>query len=98
MGRLDFTRPARELHNRVRGMNPWPGCTCTAGGKTLKVHETRLATGHGAPGELLSLSPITVACGEDALQLITVQPEGKPRMSAPDWLRGARLQPGDHLG
>lgn len=98
MGRLDFTRPARELHNRVRGMNPWPGCTCTAGDKTLKVHETRLATGHGAPGELLSLSPVTVACGEDALQLITVQPEGKPRMSAPDWLRGARLQPGDHLG
>ena len=38
------------------------------------------------------------ACGEDALQLITVQPEGKPRMSAHDWLRGARLQPGDHLG
>ena len=97
MGRLDLTRPARELHNQVRGMNPWPGAFCTAGGKTLKIHETRVAAGSGAPGTLLCADPVTVACGEGALQLMTVQPEGKPRMAAADWLRGARLQKGEML-
>ena len=92
MGRLDLTRPARELHNQVRGMNPWPGAFCTAGGKTLKIHETRVAAGSGAPGTLLCADPVTVACGEGALQLVTVQPEGKPRMAAEAWLRGARLE------
>lgn len=97
MGRLNLTRPARELHNQVRGMNPWPGAFCTAGGKTLKIHETRVAAGSGAPGTLLCADPVTVACGEGALQLVTVQPEGKPRMAAEAWLRGARLPQGARL-
>ena len=97
MGRLDLTRPAQELHNQVRGMNPWPGAFCTAGGKTLKIHETRVAAGSGAPGTLLCADPVTVACGEGALQLVTVQPEGKPRMAAEAWLRGARLPQGARL-
>ena len=97
MGRLDLTRPAQELHNQVRGMNPWPGAFCTAGGKTLKIHETRVAAGSGAPGTLLCADPVTVACGEGALQLVTVQPEGKPRMTAEAWLRGARLPQGARL-
>lgn len=97
MGRLDFTQPAGVLHNHIRGMNPWPGCFCTAGGKMLKIHESRVAEGRGKAGELLSSDPVTVACGEGALQLITVQPEGKPRMAAADWLRGARLQKGECL-
>ena len=97
MGRLDLTRPARELHNQVRGMNPWPGAFCTAGGKTLKIHETRVAAGSGTPGTLLCADPVTVACGEGALQLVTVQPEGKPRMAAEAWLRGARLPQGARL-
>lgn len=97
MGRLALTRPAQELHNQVRGMNPWPGAFCTAGGKTLKIHETRVAAGSGAPGTLLCADPVTVACGEGALQLMTVQPEGKPRMAAEAWLRGARLPQGARL-
>ena len=97
MGRLDLTRPAQELHNQVRGMNPWPGAFCTAGGKTLKIHETRVAAGSGAPGTLLCADPVTVACGEGALQLVTVQPEGKARMAAEAWLRGARLPQGARL-
>ena len=97
MGRLDLTRPARELHNQVRGMNPWPGAFCTVGGKTLKIHETRVAAGSGAPGTLLCADPVTVACGEGGLQLVTVQPEGKPRMAAEAWLRGARLPQGARL-
>lgn len=97
MGVLDFGKPAAVLHNQVRGMNPWPGCTCHAGGKTLKVHKTRKTAGKGIPGEILSLDPLTVACGEGALTLLTVQPEGKPRMEAAAWVRGARLRKGDRL-
>ena len=97
MGRLDLTRPAQELHNQVRGMNPWPGAFCTAGGKTLKIHETRVAAGSGAPGTLLCADPVTVGGGEGALQLVTVQPEGKARMAAEAGLRGARLLQGARL-
>ena len=65
--------------------------------EALGVERRHAARGGGGDGLTVGLV-LHVACGEDALQLITVQPEGKPRMSAPDWLRGARLQPGDHLG
>lgn len=98
MGNIDFSLPAKVLHDHIRGMNPWPGCRCTAGGKVLKVHESRLAEGRGKPGELLSLEPVVVACGEGSLMLVTVQPEGKARMDADAWIRGARLQKGDLLG
>ena len=97
MGALDFAKPARTLHNAVRGMNPWPGCTCRANDKKLKVHKTAVTDGKGRPGEILSLEPLTVACGEGALTLLTVQPEGKPRMAGDAWVRGARLVPGDSL-
>lgn len=95
MGALDFTKSAAMLHNQVRGMSPWPGCFCTVGGKTLKVHETRKAEGRGQPGEFLSASPVIIACGEGALELICVQPEGKPRMEAAAWIRGAHLAKDD---
>lgn len=91
LGVLDFSQPARTLHNHIRGMNPWPGCTCTAAGKRLKVHASRVTEGNGTPGELICLSPVTVACGQGALILDTVQPEGKPRMDAGAWIRGAHL-------
>lgn len=97
-GRLDFSAPARALHDRVRGTDPWPGAFAPFRGDVLKVWETRVVPGEGPPGTVLAVAPtLVVACGEGALALLTVQAPGKPRRDGPDFARGARLAPGDRL-
>lgn len=102
-GRIDFTKPARVVHDHVRGMAPWPGAFTTARGKTLKVHETRVtdvpAEG-SAPGTvvLADKSRVIVACGERGLELVRVQLEGKKTVSAGDWFLGRGIAEGDRLG
>ena len=95
--RLDWRRPAREVHNQVRGLSPFPGAFFTAdlgkGPERVKVVRTALADGAGAPGTLLDRDG-TVACADGALRLVTVQRAGKGPMPAADFLRGARLEPG----
>lgn len=96
-GAVDFSADAAALHNRTRGLNPWPGAYCRSEGKILKIHTTKPAGGTGKPGTILSAEPLVVACGTDALELVTVQPQGGRRMPGSDWIRGARLRPGDPL-
>ena len=102
-GRLDWSRPADELHNRIRGFFPWPGCYFEwprGSEKRVKVLKAALTTGGGEAGTMLSTDPrqLIVACGTGALQLLAVQPEGKKPMTAADFLNGAHLAPGDRLG
>jgi methionyl-tRNA formyltransferase len=92
-GRLDFTRPAAELAARLRGFTPWPGAFTTLDGKVLKLHAAS-----AAPGTAPALAPGTaraeggalrVACGGGTALLVTeLQPEGKKRMAASDFLNG----------
>jgi methionyl-tRNA formyltransferase len=63
----------------------------------LKIHAARPGSGAGSPGELLHDSTVASG-GGTAWQLEEVQPEGKKRMSAAEWLKGARLEPGTRLG
>lgn len=104
-GRIDFGRPARAVHDHVRGMAPWPGAFTTSRGKTLKVHATRvtdLPSGGGAraPGTvvLADKARVVVACGERAVELEKVQLEGKKAISAGDWFVGRGVAEGDVLG
>ncbi|MEG2087063.1 MAG: methionyl-tRNA formyltransferase [Angelakisella sp.] len=105
MGALDFCADAFQLHNQIRGLNPWPGAYTTVKGKLLKVHDSRVCKHPAAvglcpvPGTILDAKSCMVACGtgEAALELLTVQPEGKGRMSGGDYLRGARFVAGDVL-
>jgi methionyl-tRNA formyltransferase len=99
-GRMNFAVHARQVHDHVRGMSPWPGAYTTARGRTLKVHATRvvarMATDEPTsrrPGEvvLADKSRLLVACGEGTLELETVQPEGKRAMRAAEWLMGDTL-------
>jgi methionyl-tRNA formyltransferase len=103
-GRMDFARPAMTLYNRWRGFQPWPGAWTMLGGKKLAVHrmlptEVRGARDH-PPGELLvEQGTMFAACGDSTwLELVEVQPEGKRRMSAGEFLRGHALQSGALLG
>lgn len=87
---LDWSRPAQELHNQVRGLSPWPSASTVFGGKGLKVHRSRVAGKCvGLPGQVLPGTAFSVACGDGmALELTEVQPEGGKRMNGTDFLRG----------
>ena len=99
MAEFHLTESAAHIHNWVRGMNPWPGAWfVTSGGKKLKVMECRAVEAHGeAPGTVLATKPLTVACGEGAVQLLNVVPEGKKPMDGTAFAAGQRLKTGDIL-
>ncbi len=94
--RIDWTRSARELDRLIRGLSPTPGAWCEAKGERIKVLLAEPIAGKGAPGEILI--GLTVACGEGALKLLTVQRAGRTPMDADAFLRGFPLQPGERLG
>ena len=97
---LDFSQSAKAVHDRIRGLSPIPlSFTHTPDGKMLKVIVSEPAEGNGKPGEVISLDNgrITVACGEGAVALLTVLPEGKKRMSAADFINGRKISVGDLL-
>jgi methionyl-tRNA formyltransferase len=98
-GRIDWGRPAEEIERRVRGLASWPGAFTTWRGRGLKVHAAAVSPGTLAPGVLrVRDGRVEVGTGHGVLQLVEVQPEGKPRMEAEAWLRGARPDPGAALG
>ena len=98
----DFKSPAQRIYNRLRGFQPWPGCYTSFKGKKLAVTSAKAHSysGNQPEGELLvDRDQLFVICGEkSALQLLEVQPEGKRRMTAADFIRGYRPQSGDKLG
>ncbi len=85
---IDFSQTAQSIHNQVRGLNSWPSASAVLNGKRIKLHSTRLTEGKGQPGEVLSLDPFVVACGEGALEILELQPEGKKKMDAKAFLNG----------
>jgi len=99
IGQLDWTRPARDLHNRVRGVTPRPGAFTFRQGKRLKVWRTEVVESDAMPGAVESIGGggITVGTSKGALRLLDVQPESKGRMAADAWARGARVVPGQAL-
>jgi methionyl-tRNA formyltransferase len=94
--RLDFGKSAPELERRIRAFDPWPGSFTTLDGQRVIVHRARVGSGQGAPGTVLSIGPegIEVACGQGSLVLLELQPEGKRRMSAPEFLAGRKMAVG----
>lgn len=89
---IDFTCVAQAVHNKVRGLNSWPSATAVMDGKRIKIHKTRLVEASGKPGEIISLDPFTVACGRGAVEILELQPEGKKKMTASDFLRGHKME------
>ncbi|WMT88812.1 methionyl-tRNA formyltransferase [Pelagibacterium sp. 26DY04] len=98
--RIDFSRPAAEVHNHIRGLSPFPGAwfEIELGGKPVRVKALRstLAQGQGAPGTVLS--GLAIACGTGAVRLAQVQREGKGAMDAEAFLRGAGDLTGKTVG
>lgn len=99
-GDIDWNKPAQEIHNLVRGSNPWPIAHTLLRGKNFKIYKSRVSTYRiSQPGKIISTDPLIVGCGENtSLQLLEVQIEGKKRMAAGDFSRGYRLSPNTILG
>jgi methionyl-tRNA formyltransferase len=97
---LDWSSPAVRLHNRVRGLSPWPGAETRWKGMEIKVHHAMVVARKGKPGEVLEISKegVLVAAGVEAVRLVEIQPPGKKKMSAYDFTLGhPDFKPGEIL-
>jgi len=106
-GRMDFARSAKDLFNRLRGFQPWPGAFTMFKGKTLQVHRAQPLQDAAklTPGEVVvEGTRLFVGCGKDdkdadtTLEFFEIQLEGKRRMTAQEFINGYRPKSGDHLG
>lgn len=100
--KIDFTKSARELDFMIRGVTPIPGAFAYLNGKMLKIVKAKPVSKKGSVGEVIDadgvgLGSFTVACGEGALEVTVVIPEGKGKMSAGDFIRGRKIKVGDIL-
>ncbi|MGH2348674.1 MAG: methionyl-tRNA formyltransferase [bacterium] len=100
-GRIEWARPAAALANFVRAMDPWPSAYTTHRGRLLKIWKAEdRSDGGGATGTITELRPgegFMVATGGGGLLVTIVQPEGRRRMTADEYARGARLEVGERL-
>ncbi|CAN7148370.1 methionyl-tRNA formyltransferase [Neorhizobium sp. LjRoot104] len=98
--RIDFSKPARNLHNHIRGLSPFPGAWFEAeiNGKPerVKVLLSEVGEGRGEPGTVLD-DALTVACGEGTIRLLKLQKAGAKPLAAAEFLRGTPLGPGTRL-
>ncbi|HEV8265163.1 MAG TPA: methionyl-tRNA formyltransferase [Gemmatimonadales bacterium] len=93
--RIDWTKDAASIARLIRGVDPRPGAWTELEGAEVKLFSVRVSDGQGAAGELLAADGrLLIATANGAVEVFEVQPAGKARMSADDWLRGARLPPG----
>ena len=99
-GQVDWTRPARELHDLIRGLHPWPHAFTFGGGARIILLRSRVAEGKSAPPGTVVMAQgdhLRVATGAGLIDLLEVQAEGKRPMTARDFLAGRALQAGSQL-
>ncbi len=93
--RVPWERSAVDVALHLRAYDPWPGAWSEGAAGELKLFTPRIAEGRGDPGEVLEAGPaLIVACGEGAVQVVEVQPAGRRRLAAAEWLRGRPLGAG----
>ena len=97
--RIDWNASASQIHNRIRGLSPFPGAWFELdfgkGAERIKILRSQLAGASGAPGEIVAAQDeLIIACGEGAVKLLDVQRAGKTAVGIDDFLRGANLVPG----
>ncbi len=100
MGVIDWTQPAKDIVNRIHGLNPWPGCSTAYEGARLKWLRAEVAEGEGRSGEIIMADPkagLVIAAGDGAVRILQMQaPGGKP-MNPKDYLRGHPMAVGTVL-
>lgn len=98
MAQVDFNRSADEIHNLVRGCNPWPAAWFMHEGKRVKILRSKVSEQSADAGEVVSVSPLVVGCaGSGSLILEMVHPEGSRQMEGNEWAAGRRFSIGQKL-
>ena len=87
--RIDWHAPAPVIDRQIRGLSPFPGAWCESAGERVKFLRSRLAQGHGLPGQVLH--GLTIACGSGAVEITLAQREGKRPATTGEFLRGFAL-------
>ena len=98
---VDFNKSAQEIHNKVRGLNPWPVASFVIDNTRFKLWETKVSDKTDKqPGTVIkNEESLVVACGENtSIELVVIQPEGKNKMKSSDYLRGHNVTLGTKLG
>ncbi|MDO4420217.1 MAG: methionyl-tRNA formyltransferase [Ruminococcus sp.] len=95
---IDWNKTANDVHNKVRGLSPWPSAQSKLFGKRIKIFETRVSDKFGEAGRVISVNPLTIACSEGSVEILRLQPEGKRAMSSADYLMGHPLEIGTVFG
>ena len=100
LAKINWNDSATKIHNLVRGLNPWPVAITVFDNKNLKIYRTKIAESVcGKPGEVKSIDPFIVACGNNsAIEISELQLESKKRMNSSDFFRGYKLKIGTILG
>ncbi len=98
--KIDWSQPAVEVARWIRGMDPRPGAWSTLENSSIKLFRPRIEIHSGTPGEVLDVDPevgALIAAGEDAVRIREVQPAGKRRMAAAEWIRGRGVSAGQYF-
>jgi methionyl-tRNA formyltransferase len=96
--RIHWSDPAERVARVIRAFDPAPGAWTELDGHEVKLFGARVAEGRGAPGEIAATDGgLRITTGRGAVTIDDVQPAGKPRMSAADWIRGRGAQAGQRF-
>ena len=96
---VDWTKPAQQVHDLIRGLNPWPSAVSYLDGKKLKLHASRVREGSGQPGKaFVQEGALLVYCGQGALELTELQTENGKRMDGKSYLLGHPLEKDSRFG
>ncbi len=100
LGCMDFHKPATELERAVRALDPWPSAFTKIDGKNVKIYGAEATEETGNPGTIIDVTKksFTIACGEGALRILRLQPEGKKPMDTAAFLNGKKLEKGMQVG
>lgn len=100
LGCMDFHKPAAELERAVRALDPWPSAFTRIDGKNVKIYGAEVTEETGTPGTIIDVTKksFTIACGEGALRILRLQPEGKKPMDTAAFLNGKKLEKGMQVG
>ncbi|MCI9192393.1 MAG: methionyl-tRNA formyltransferase [Acutalibacter muris] len=95
MSALDWSEPAQRIHDRIRGLNPWPCAAAVLDGKRIKLLASQVIEGEGVPGTAYNLDgELAAACGRGMLRITELQADTGKRMSGKDYLLGHPLKEG----
>lgn len=99
---IDFSKSAKEVHNHIRGLSPWPVATTKINGKLLKIHKSKILNESfaGVSGEIVdNNNRLVVLCGDNScVEILELQAEGKKRTDSASYLRGNKIETGTVLG